>query len=222
MLCNICYYLDMKPKNETETYEKRAVDDLLNRTRHDTDFYALLIGSILLAAFAIFNDSIVTLIASMIVSPLATPVLTLGLGIAVGDWRLIVRACGLLVVASLIAALAAVGLSMIFDHNQVADHFISFTGSRADSFIVALVSGAIAAYGIMRPKVASAITGVAIAVSLLPPLVATGIGMAPGGFTADNAFTLFLLNVLGILTASAVVFAWLGARRNYNKLLDKK
>jgi len=201
----------MKPKTETATYEYQAISDLLGRTRHDVDFYALLIGSIFLAAFAIFNDSIVTLIASMIVSPLATPILTLGLGLASGDWKLIVRTFGLLVVASVIALLAAVGLSMIFDHNQVADHFVSFTGSRTDSFIVALVSGAIAAYGIMRPKVASAITGVAIAVSLLPPLVATGIGLAPGGFTADNAFTLFLLNVAGILIASTVVFALFGA-----------
>ena len=201
----------MNSKTQIEVYKHEAINDLLSRTRHDVDFYVLLVGSILLAAFAIFNDSIVTLIASMIVSPLATPILTLGLGLASGDWKLIVRTFGLLVVASVIALLAAVGLSMIFDHNQVADHFVSFTGSRTDSFIVALVSGAIAAYGIMRPKVASAITGVAIAVSLLPPLVATGIGLAPGGFTADNAFTLFLLNVAGILIASTVVFALFGA-----------
>lgn len=211
MKIKVCYYLGMKAKTQTATYEYQAVSDLLDRTRHDADFYTLLIGSILLAAFAIFNDSIVTLIASMIVSPLATPILTLGLGIASGDWKLMARTFGLFVAASLVALLAAVGLSMVFDHNQVADHFISFTGSQADSFIVALVSGAIAAYGIMRPKVASAITGVAIAVSLLPPLVATGIGLAPGGFSADNAFSLFLLNVAGILIASTVVFTLLGA-----------
>lgn len=207
----------MKSNTQTDSYADQAIKDLISRTRHDADFYALLVGSIILAAFAIFNDSIVTLIASMIISPLATPILTLGLGVVSGDLRLIVRTFGLLMAASLIALLAAVGLSIVFDHNQVADHFISFTGSRVDSFIVALVSGAIAAYGIMRPKVASAITGVAIAVSLLPPLVATGIGLAPGGFTADNAFTLFLLNVLGILIASVAVFAWLGAGRSYDK-----
>ena len=207
----------MKSNTQTDSYADQAIKDLISRTRHDADFYALLVGSIMLAAFAIFNDSIVTLIASMIISPLATPILTLGLGVVSGDLRLIVRTFGLLMAASLIALFAAVGLSIVFDHNQVADHFISFTGSRVDSFIVALVSGAIAAYGIMRPKVASAITGVAIAVSLLPPLVATGIGLAPGGFTADNAFTLFLLNVLGILIASVVVFAWLGVGRSYDK-----
>ena len=207
----------MKSNTQTDSYADQAIKDLISRTRHDADFYALLVGSIMLAAFAIFNDSIVTLIASMIISPLATPILTLGLGVVSCDLRLIVRTFGLLMAASLIALLAAVGLSIVFDHNQVADHFISFTGSRVDSFIVALVSGAIAAYGIMRPKVASAITGVAIAVSLLPPLVATGIGLAPGGFTADNAFTLFLLNVLGILIASVVVFAWLGVGRSYDK-----
>jgi uncharacterized hydrophobic protein (TIGR00271 family) len=212
----------MKSNTQTDSYADQAIKDLISRTRHDADFYALLVGSIMLAAFAIFNDSIVTLIASMIISPLATPILTLGLGVVSGDLRLIVRTFGLLMAASLIALLAAVGLSIVFDHNQVADHFISFTGSRVDSFIVALVSGAIAAYGIMRPKVASAITGVAIAVSLLPPLVATGIGLAPGGFTADNAFTLFLLNVLGILIASVVVFVLFGGGKMYRAMANKQ
>jgi len=212
----------MKPKTQTESYVHQAISDLLSRTRHDADFYALLVGSIFLAAFAIFNDSIITLIASMIVSPLATPILTLGLGIASGNWALMRRAFILLCVASLIALLAAVALAMAFGHNHVADQFISFAGNRTDSFIVAVVSGAIAAYGIVRPKVASAITGVAIAVSLLPPLVATGIGLVPGGTTADNPFTLFLLNVLGILIASVAVFTLLGAGKMYRAMASNE
>jgi len=209
----------MNSKTQIEVYKHEAINDLLSRTRHDVDFYVLLVGSILLAAFAIFNDSVVTLIASMIVSPLATPILTLGLGIASRSWRLIGRSFILLCFASAIALLAAVVLAVALGHNHVADQFISFTGNRTDSFIVAVVSGTIAAYGIMRPKVASAITGVAIAVSLLPPLVATGIGLAPGGITADDAFVLFLLNVSGILIASVVVFICFGAGKVYQSMM---
>jgi uncharacterized hydrophobic protein (TIGR00271 family) len=215
----------MKPNSKTSDHSKQikqqAVNELLDRTRHDTDFYVLLLGSIAIAAFAIFNDSIPVLIASMIVAPLATPILTLGLGITAGHWPLVRRAFGLLCTSSLIALLLAVGLALIFDHNHVPDQFISFAGNRADSFMVALVSGAIAAYGIVRPKVAAAITGVAIAVSLMPPLVATGIGLAPGGIKANDAFVLFLLNVLGILIASVVVFAWLNVGKVYRAMVQR-
>ena len=102
----------MNSKTQIEVYKHEAINDLLSRTRHDVDFYVLLVGSILLAAFAIFNDSVVTLIASMIVSPLATPILTLGLGIASRSWRLIGRSFILLCFASAIALLAAVVLAV--------------------------------------------------------------------------------------------------------------
>ena len=191
----------------TAQLKQQAAQDLLDRTKHDTDFYVLLVGAVIIAAFAIFDDSIPALIASMIVAPLATPILTLGLGVAVRSGRIIGRALGLLVIGCVIALGLAIVLTMLFGDNRVVDRFISFNGNHFDSFLVALVSGAIAAYGLIKPKVASAITGVAIAVSLLPPLVATGIGLAPGGATALNAFTLFLVNVLGILISSAVVFS---------------
>jgi uncharacterized membrane protein len=84
--------------------------------------------------------------------------------------------------------------------------------------VVAIVSGAIASYALVKPKVVGAVTGVAIAVSLMPPLVATGIGLAPGGATAADAFVLFLLNVAGILVASVAVFSWLGLGRAYRAM----
>jgi len=85
---------------------------------------------------------------------------------------------------------------------------------------IALVAGAIAAYGLSRPKVSNAITGVAIAVSLMPPLVATGIELSSGNvLLARQAFGLFTLNVVGILIASTIVFTILGIGREYRQYI---
>jgi uncharacterized membrane protein len=49
---------------------------------------------------------------------------------------------------------------------------------------------------------------VAIAVSLLPPLAATGVGLASGDDSlAQSAFWLFIVNIIGIVIASTTVFA---------------
>lgn len=206
------------PSPLTVDSKRRAITELLAKTAHDADYYVLLIGAIMLAANAIFADNLPTLIASMIVAPLANPILALGLGITAGSRRLIWRSLLMLAVSSLLAVALALLLTMLIGNDRVVDKYISFSGSRFIAVVVAMVSGAIAAYGMIKPKVASAITGVAIAVSLIPPLAATGVGLAPGGKSAGDAFTLFLLNVLGILVASSVVFALFGMGRAYRAL----
>ena len=195
--------------------KQRAIVELTDRTKHDKDFYVLLVGATFLAAGAIFTDSIPTLIASMIVAPLAYPILALGLGIASGSWRLALRALLMLGVACLVVLGLAMVLTMLVGSDRTVDKYVSFAGNRHIAVGVAVASGAIAAYGLVRPKVASAITGVAIAVSLLPPLVATGVGLVPGGAsTGLAALNLFLLNVLGILLASIFVFGLFGMKRH--------
>lgn len=196
------------PRAFTKGSKKQAVADVLEHARPDRDYYVLLVGSILIAIGAIFTDSIPVLIASMILSPLANPILALGLGLAAGNVRLVVRALTLLVLSSIAALGLAAAAVVLFNNDRVPDILISFNGNTAIAVTVAVVCGAIAAYGSMRPKVASAATGVAIAVSLMPPLVATGIGLAPGGTPFSGALALFLLNVVGITLSSAVVF-WL-------------
>jgi uncharacterized membrane protein len=97
--------------------------------------------------------------------------------------------------------------------------FISFGGNLYIATLIALVAGAIAAYGFARVKVGSAMTGIGIAVSLMPPLVATGVGIADANWTfAATTFTVFVLNVIGILAASAVVFFFFGLQKEYRAM----
>ena len=87
--------------------------------------------------------------------------------------------------------------------------------------VFALIAGFIAAYGLVRSKVGGALTGIGIAVSLMPPLVATGIGLLdPKDFSSLQTFLIFLLNFAGILAGSMVVFSTLGFSKIYKRNAD--
>ncbi len=194
----------------------QAIAELLDKSNHDGDYYVLLLGAIALAACAIFTDSLAVLIGSMIVAPLAYPILALGLGLVAGNPRLIGRGLALLLLSIGIGLAIAGCATLMFGDGRVVPHYIMFNSDRAIAVVVALVSGAIAAYGLIRPKVSSAITGVAIAVSLVPPLVATGINFAAGDIaTEQGALVIFLLNVGGVLVGSMCVFALCGMGAAY-------
>ena len=194
----------------------RAVAELLENTQPDRDFYLLVVGAIILAACGILIDSIPVLIASMIVAPLAYPILSLGLGMLAGNGKLVLRSVGMLVVSMFLAIVIA-GLFSIFvkSYFDVAERvFISFFPNVFFDLLIAVVSGGIAAYGLIRAKVGGAMTGIGIAVSLMPPLVATGIGLFdPVNNLAARAGGIFLLNVAGILAGCVVVFLLFGVHR---------
>lgn len=196
--------------------KRAAITEILDGAIPDRDFYLLVIGAVAFALCAIFTDSIAVLIASMIVAPLASPILALGLGLVVLDMRLVIRSIGMLAV-SLIAAISLAWLgTLLFGYVRVDPIFISFGGNLYVATIIALIAGAIAAYGFVRVKVGNAMTGIGIAVSLMPPLVATGVGIADADWAfAGQTFTIFILNVIGILVASAIVFTLFGIQKEY-------
>lgn len=82
--------------------------------------------------------------------------------------------------------------------------FISFVPQPVAALVIAFVGGIFATLGIFSKRIDSIIVGVGIAVSLMPPLVASSIGVIVGW--SDLAFrgaTIFGLNVIGIFAGSA-------------------
>ena len=220
MAYNMCMSLIFTSRSFSTETKRDAIATLVDNTVPDRDFYLLVIGAVALAISAIFTDSIAVLIASMIVAPLAYPILGLGLGIIVSDWPLLLR-CILMLIASLVfAILLAFIATFFFGHVRVDPVFISFESNLYFAIIIALISGFIAAYGLVRSKVGGAMTGIGIAVSLMPPLVMTGISLADGvsvGVSPSHTFLVFLLNVIGILMGSMITFGLMGFRRVYKQ-----
>lgn len=201
----------------TTESKREAVRVLMANAVPDRDFFLLVCGAIALAVCAIFLDSIAVLIASMIVAPLAYPILALGLGIVVGDLRLALRSLWMILTALISAVALSFIATMLFGSVRVDPIFLSFSSNLTLATAIALIAGAIASYGLIRPKVGGAMTGIGVAVSLMPPLVATGVYSALGDLVvAESAFIIFLLNVLGILIASIGVFLLFGISKEYS------
>ena len=200
-----------RPRTYHNSEKEAAAAAIVENAIPDRDFYLLVLGAALFALFGIVLDSIPVLIGAMIVAPLASPILALGLGIVARDGRLIVQSLSMLVAACLAAAVAVAVVAYFLPPFSVNGTFISFVTYPLYDIAIALIAGAIAGYGTMRTKVGGAMTGIGIAVSLMPPLVATSLALGRFDFLLFRESSLiFLFNVGGILVGSIVVLAALG------------
>lgn len=193
--------------------EKLLFDRSPKRDRHMRFFMLLLLAAVI-ATYGVVSDSVATVIGAMIVAPLMTPIMAISLSIVSGDHRNILRST--LIVAAGTAAtvgtayvLAAVlrGSVQIAGNSQITARI----SPRLIDLIIALASGAAGAFATGREDVSDALPGVAIAVSLVPPLSVVGICLSSGAYReALGAFILFLTNFLAIVVAGLIFFALMG------------
>jgi uncharacterized membrane protein len=74
--------------------------------------------------------------------------------------------------------------------------------------VVALAVGVVAAVGMMRRDLSDVLPGVAIAISLVPPMCVVGITASETEWAAAfRAFTLFATNVVAMIAAGILTFA---------------
>lgn len=201
------------------THQRRTVEELtedLDLTAGDSTakrsaFWALLVLSSIIAAAGLLSDSTAAVIGAMIIAPLSTPIMGIALGIAkrtpggVRSAGRFVLFGGLTVV--LIGVLFAVGLPGSFDllgNDQIA----SRTSPGILNLVAAIATGFAGSVALARRDVAAVLPGVAIAISLVPPLVVTGICLGQRSFAlAAGALILFLSNFLALVLAGTLVFA---------------
>jgi len=170
--------------------------------------------SAVIAAAGILANSTATVIGAMIVAPLGTPLMGIALAVVIGSasrlWRSAALALGGTVAVILVGALLAwifPKLQPLADNGQVTAR----TSPGLIDLVAAVATGVAGAYGIARRDVSAVMPGVAIAISLVPPLAVVGITAADGDWNdALGAFVLFAANVLAIVIAGTVVLTLCG------------
>jgi uncharacterized hydrophobic protein (TIGR00271 family) len=191
----------------TEDLDLTAGDSTAKRSA----FWALLVLSSIIAAAGLLSDSTATVIGAMIIAPLSTPIMGIALGIAkrssggVRSAGRFVLLGGLTVV--LIGVLFAVALPGSYDL-LANDQIASRTSPGILSLVAAIATGFAGSVALARRDVAAVLPGVAIAISLVPPLVVTGICLGQRSLAlAAGALILFLSNFLALVLAGTLVFA---------------
>jgi uncharacterized hydrophobic protein (TIGR00271 family) len=185
------------------------------KQRINIERYAVLLFlSTIIASYGVLGDSTATVIGAMIIAPLMVPIVATAAALVMGDLSRAGRSC-LLVVAGVIGVICVAIICGVV-HTGV----ISFTNNsqitaRASpsllDLMVALASGVVGAFAVSREDVADSLPGVAISISLVPPLVVTGVSLSQGQVgEALGSLLLFITNFLSILLAGGTTFILLG------------
>jgi uncharacterized hydrophobic protein (TIGR00271 family) len=176
-----------------------------------TRFWALLLLAAVIATGGIVSDSTATVIGAMIVAPLMTPILGTVLATVTADGRNLLRCLGLVVfgagsvilVSYLIAVFVPVPV-VSATNSQVAQR----VNPTLMDLVAALATGAVGAFALVRSDVSDTLPGVAIAISLVPPLCVVGVTLEAGKpHQSWGAMLLFLTNVAAILLSGLIVMA---------------
>jgi uncharacterized hydrophobic protein (TIGR00271 family) len=203
-----------KDINHQEVIEKLVRDSSPRKT-----FLIMIVISSFIGALGLLNDSASIVIGAMLVAPLLWPVLGISMGILVRDWRMIKLAMisiGLSVILSVVVAIAVTSTYVPIG----ASHEILIQTSLSFMAPIAIAAGVAAAMAISFESIKEAVSGIAISVALIPPIVTVGIGL--GGSDWDlmrRAAELFGINLLAIIVTSYLVFSVLGFK-NYKRVVD--
>ena len=166
----------------------------------------LLVCSSILASIGLDLNSTAVIIGAMLISPLMSPILGVGLGVAIMDRALLKSSMGNLGRATFISLavstlyFAATPLGSLTDQLEartvptLLDVGVAFFGG-----IAGIVAGS-------RKEKTSAIPGVAIATALMPPICTAGFGLANWDSTVFlGAIYLYFINAFFIAMATYLI-----------------
>ena len=203
----------MLPEAQRKTLDELADDlDLTvgDGTSKRSAFWTMLTLSAFIATAGVLTDSTATVIGAMIIAPLATPIMGVALGLATREAgasarsaRFVVAGAVLVVVIGAVFGWALPGSFDLLGNGQISGR----TSPGLLDLVAAIATGFAGAIALARRDVGTVLPGVAIAISLVPPLAVVGVCLgdgAPG--LALGALVLFLSNLVALVLAGTLVF----------------
>ncbi len=190
-----------------------VTQDIRESASSSFDFFLLVVLSCSIATLGLITDSPAVIIGAMLVAPLMSPIIGVGMASITGDSSLarnsataLLRGAGLAILLSTLMTMGNARLPFVVLQELPSEVLSRIHPSPID-LAIALAGGLAAAYALTRPNISAALPGVAIATALMPPLCTVGIGIALGHWdVAGGALLLFVTNSITIAFASALVF----------------
>ncbi len=187
-------------------------NDVVEAAKLNYIFAALMVISTLIAAYGFLKDSTAIIIGSMVIAPLLAPNVAISLGSVLADFKLVrlgltTQIAGIFLVlflSTIFGTLTNINPNLTNIHQRI---YADYT-----DIIVAFLSGTA---GILSFTTGSstALIGVMVSISLLPPLVATGLLTGSGyHILATGSFLLFLANLASLNLAGILTFLFQGVR----------
>lgn len=174
----------------------------------------MLMCSIVIASLGLDLNSPAVIIGAMLISPLMSPILGIGLGVGIADITTIRVSAQHFGIAIAIALITSTLYFSVTPIGELTSEIINRTSPTLLDVLVAFFGGVAGIISSSRKDKSNAIPGVAIATALMPPLCVTGFGIANGNWTIIlNSFYLFFLNSFFVALATYVIVRYLNFPR---------
>lgn len=179
-------------------------------------YVALVVLASIVAGIGLARDNTAAVIGAMVVAPLLGPNMALALGLVLGDGLLVRRSLRTNIVGVAVAFAAATVIGLGISPDPAVPELAARTHVGVSDLVIALAAGCAGALS-YTTGVPAYLTGVMVAVALLPPTAASGMLLAagaPGGAAA--ALLLAAGNVTALTLSAMLTFLWRGMRpRNW-------
>ena len=185
----------------TREYREKLYDDLHVRLR-DT---VILMCAIFIASIGLNMNSTAVIIGAMLISPLMTPIVGLGFGLAIFDTRLIKQSLEVLLTQVLVSLLVSTLYFWMSPLSYASSELIARTSPTIWDVVIAIAGGIAGVIGSRKKEANNIVPGVAIATALMPPICTAGYGLANGNVRfLFGALYLFLINCVFIMLINIV------------------
>ncbi len=185
----------------------------------------LLMCSIMIASLGLDLNSPAVIIGAMLISPLMSPILGIGLAIGINDESTLFISLKHFGIAIAIALVTSTLYFFFTPLGEATNEIIARTSPNLLDVAVAFFGGIAGIISGSRKDKSNAIPGVAIATALMPPLCVTGYGIANANWSfMFNSFYLFFMNATFVSLATFIIVRFLDfpLRKHMNAAAARK
>lgn len=194
--------------------EKSTLIAVSDPLKQYSSFFLCIFLSAVIATCGIAAESTAIIIGAMLIAPLMSPMIGTSFAITSGKPHAALKTLGITLAGTAIVVAVSMLVTLIIPTG------VSLTGNaevssrvapRVVDLIVAVASGLVGALAISRDDIYDVIPGVAISISVVPPLCVVGASLVEGDFTiASGALLLFTVNFFAIQLAGNILFFFMG------------
>lgn len=166
-----------------------------------------------IATLGLVLGSTAVIIGAMLISPLMSPIVELGMGIAVGLPRLALRSFTRVGASAVVVCSCATAITTVLPFQEITPPIAERAAPTVLDLAIAVLCALMAAFGTATRTSAAAshAAGTAIGIALVPPLCVVGFGIGAGRFdVAGGAALLFVANFSAIILFAVLTFVVFG------------
>ena len=170
----------------------------------DSDFTKetmfILVCAMIIASIGLNTNSVAVVIGAMLISPLMSPIQSLGLGLSNGNIKRVYVSLFRLGIFILISVVSSTFYFLVSPINDATPQILARTYPTLWDVLIAIFGGIAGVIGKTKEDGGNVVPGVAIATALMPPLCVVGFGIAHGNLKIFlGAGYLFIINVFFIM-----------------------